>query len=359
MSARDWAKGSVRPTSGGIRDRASDWRTRALAAAAMALAVGMVLPAAGEVARKAKPAEAQPAGEEEKGAANDAPKKKSSPAEAEAAVHAAVALLEAGKTELAAQSLSRTLAAGRLPPAIMARALLYRGIAYRQQKKPAQAIADLTSALWLKGGLTEADRASALKQRAAAYQEAGLTESGEAIASGKAAGGESSGSGWNFFGNLFAGPSPPASAPPTAVPTPPPAAPAPPAPPPPAPAVQAPVSTASIKGPEASPQRASGWTQSTQVYAGKAEAPARPDGKFRIQVGMARTHDQAEAMAVKVKSQYGSAVGMREPEIDQAVVGNMGAFYRVRVGPYASHEEGQAACAKLKGSGLDCLVVTQ
>jgi len=30
-------------------------------------------------------------------------------------------------------------------------------VAYRQQKKPAQAIAGLTSALWLKGGLGEAD----------------------------------------------------------------------------------------------------------------------------------------------------------------------------------------------------------
>jgi hypothetical protein len=64
-------------------------------------------------------------------------------------------------------------------------------------------------------------------------------------------------------------------------------------------------------------------------------------------------------MASKIKSQYGQAVGQREPEIDEAVVGNMGSFYRVRVGPFASPQEGQAACAKLKGSGLDCLVVTQ
>ena len=64
----------------------------------------------------------------------------------------------------------------------MAKALLYRGIAYRQQKKPAQAIADLTSALWLKGGLAEADRSDALKQRTSAYQEAGLADSGGPIA---------------------------------------------------------------------------------------------------------------------------------------------------------------------------------
>ena len=40
-------------------------------------------------------------------------------------------------------------------------------------------------------------------------------------------------------------------------------------------------------------------------------------------------------------------------------VGNMGTFYRVRVGPFATQNEGQQACAKLKGSGLDCMVVTE
>ena len=47
----------------------------------------------------------------------------------------------------------------------MAKALFYRGVAYRQQRKPAQAISDLTSALWLKGGLGGSDRADALQQR--------------------------------------------------------------------------------------------------------------------------------------------------------------------------------------------------
>ncbi len=59
------------------------------------------------------------------------------------------------------------MAGGNLPPAIMARALYMRGVAYRQQSKPAQAISDLTSALWLKGGLAAEDRADALKQRPA------------------------------------------------------------------------------------------------------------------------------------------------------------------------------------------------
>jgi cell division septation protein DedD len=108
----------------------------------------------------------------------------------------------------------------------------------------------------------------------------------------------------------------------------------------------------------------SGWSPNTRVRGGTAEIetatlPAKPEGRFRIQIGMARTHDQAQEMALKVKTRYGDVVGQREPEIDEAVVGNMGSFYRVRVGPFASPQEGHAACAKLKGSGLDCLVVAQ
>src|SRR5215510_1185928 len=115
-------------------------------------------------------------------AAASASKKKHDPAEAQRAVEHAGKLLEAGKTEPAVQALSATLAAGNLPPSVMAKALLLRGIAYRQQKKPAQAISDFTSALWLKGGLSETDRADGLRQRAAAYQEAGLNQQGGEIA---------------------------------------------------------------------------------------------------------------------------------------------------------------------------------
>jgi cell division septation protein DedD len=86
---------------------------------------------------------------------------------------------------------------------------------------------------------------------------------------------------------------------------------------------------------------------------------AKLDGKFRIQLANVRTQEEASALAGKVKREHGALLSPREPEIDQAVVGNMGSFYRVRIGPFATQQEGQATCAKLKGSGLDCLVVTQ
>jgi hypothetical protein len=315
------------------------------------------------------------------------PKKaKQDPAQAQKTIEGAAKLLEAGKAADATKSLTAVLSGGNLPPAIMAKALLYRGIAYRQQKMPAQAIADLTSALWLKGGLAEADRADALRQRASAYQEAGLADSGGSVAaavpgatrsptrtasadpdwtaatsnSGSAPQSPAptlSSSGWslgNAFAGLFGGTSS-SSSPSSAAPPP------------------APETTASIEparaqaaAPSTRRPRTSAWSSNTEVTPATASAPApasavseKPAGRFRIQVGMVRTKDEAQALAAKVSREHATALAAREPEVDQTVVGNMGSFYRVRVGPYATHADGQSACAKLRGSGLDCMVVTQ
>ena len=353
-----------------------DWRKLALAAAAaIALAAtgapygAAQTPAPGKAGAKKAPAK-DADGEAE---GEPAKPKRQDPIEAEHAIAAALQQLEAGKSAEAMQALTRVLNGGGLPPGMMARALLYRGIAYRQQKKPAQAIADLTSALWLKGGLGEADRADALKQRAGAYQEAGLADSGDSTvpavpnatrgartASAGGAAGEAapsappSSSGWpNPFAGWFGGASPP-----------------PPRPPPPQPE---PATTASIETPpqahpaprstSQSATKTSSWTSETNARAtagpaGESAAAAKPEGRFRIQLGMLRTEAEAQALSARVKREHPDALGPREAEIDETVVGNMGSFYRVRVGPFASAQEGQAACAKLKGAGIDCLLVT-
>jgi SPOR domain len=390
---------------------ARDWRRLAFAIVAAA-AVGFACATSGaaqepaksptkKTKAKAKAPEGEEAEEGEEGAAKTAPKKKrQDPAEAQRAIEAALKLIEAGKAEPATQALSSVIAGGNLPPAMMAKALFYRGVAYRQQKMPAQAIADLTSALWLKGGLGGNDRADAMRQRTSAYQEAGLAESGEPLApatvpnapraptrtasveqgwgseaSPSAPATKQSGSGWNPFAGWFGGSSSPSASPSAS-------------PPPPQP-TPTPRATASIDPSEPSSAtppgrpRTSAWTRNTEVHTSNpppaavvspppaavvspppaavaSPAPAaKPEGRFRIQVGMVRTEHEAQALAAKVRRDYAAALAAREPEIDEAVVGNMGSFYRVRVGPFASHADGHAACAKLKGSGLDCLVVAQ
>lgn len=166
---------------------ARDWRRRALAAVAAAVlgSVCVLSAHAQATKKKAPPPEAEQQSEDGAEAQPKAPakKKKQDPVEAQRAIEAAVQFLQAGKAEQAAQSLTATLSGGNLPPALMAKALYTRGVANRQLKKPAQAISDLTSALWLKGGLGEVDRADAMQQRAAAYSDAGLGDGGGAVAS--------------------------------------------------------------------------------------------------------------------------------------------------------------------------------
>lgn len=94
--------------------------------------------------------------------------------------------LTAGRFDQAVANLTTGLGAGSLPSAQTARALYYRGLAYRRQSKPAPAIADFHSALWIKGGLSEQQRADALAQRSAAYRDAGLPDQSEPV-SAKAA----------------------------------------------------------------------------------------------------------------------------------------------------------------------------
>jgi SPOR domain len=288
--------------------------------------------------------------------------KKQDPVEAQRAIEAAGKLLKSGKIEQAVQSLSATLAGGNLPPAVMAKALYVRGLGYREQKKPAQAISDLTSALWLKGGLGGDERADALKQRVEAYADAGLTEHGQALAATGADHAPAKKSGGNWLSSLFS----PSGAD---------------APPPPSRTKEAPAKEKdeSPVAAKAAPTLIGGWASKTEVQPdrtavtpkAKAEAPpataeaapaketppARAEGRFQVQLAPVRTRVEAVALAAKAKREHAAVLASSEPQIDQAVLGNMGAFYRVRFGPFANAQQTQAVCAKLQGSGLDCMPV--
>jgi len=137
-------------------------------------AVAGLAPAQDAVAQAKKaPAKAQNAG----GApGEETPAAKKDPAAAQKAFEAGAKAFESGKSDAAIASLTAAIASGALQSQQMAKALYLRGVAFRRQGKPAQAISDLTSALWLKGGLNEAERAVAMENRAGAYREAGLVE---------------------------------------------------------------------------------------------------------------------------------------------------------------------------------------
>ncbi len=278
---------------------------------------------------------------------------------AQSIIESASKLLAAGKTEPAAAQLSTVISSGNLPAAVMARALHLRGSAYRQQGKPALAIADLTSALWLKGGLSEADRADATQQRAAAYGEAGLTEQGQAIASttktksttASPAPAPAPSSG-GLFAGLFGGSASTA------------------APKEEAPKVQSPPKPANT-------HTASNWTAATKPAAAPDAAPASAapsialahaphppathpaSGHAFTRVALVRTQSQAQDVVAKLKQHYASALGNHSADIGQATFGNMGSFFEVAIGPFKTSAEAQALCTKLKGSGLDCVPLTR
>ena len=59
-----------------------------------------------------------------------------------------------------------------------------------------------------------------------------------------------------------------------------------------------------------------------------------------------------------LSSKHSAAFPNRAPIVDEAVIGSMGTFYRVRIGSYASADEPRGLCNTLRNSGYDCLVVS-
>ncbi len=406
-----------------------------------------------DVAGAQSPAPKQPAKSAESGSDKQSAPKQDAAA-AQKSVETGIAALDAGKVDEAVANLSSGIGSGSLPGSQMARALYYRGVAYRKQNKPALAIADLTSALWLRGGLSGDLRQEAQQQRAAAYREAGLPDQSAAGAVRAAAragddggdaksgapiepgSGASSGSSSttssvavapggtfsgvnNLFSSLFGSGAPAAPAPvPAPAPAPAETAPAPPAASPSiatsswrqstevkqtapdtaetrqaAPVKQAvppakswsETTTASIPAtaPAAVPVKqavspAKSWNETTTASIPaaaptgasapavvKREPPAESTpratsgGRYRLQLAAVRSQAEAQALAERVRQKHGAVLGGLRTEIDQTAVGNMGTLYRVRLGPFADANAPRALCAKLKGDGLDCLIVTQ
>ncbi len=373
-----------------------------------------------EPVKKDAGAPAQPATKPGKGqkAAQPAQEAKKDPEAASRNLEAGIKAYGAGKLDQAIGSISMALQNGGLPSPGVARALYYRGAAYRKQGKPAQAIADLKSALWLKSGLSEAERSDAAAQHAAAYREAGLGEApavdhtvahspvassapaaaaavpapvpvasapaqpaqsappqsappmslaptgNEMAASApaqSAAGGVA-----GFFSNLFGGgSSEPAAAAQAQAAAPVTTASTRPAEPPAQPEVSSWSSTTSVKpsaSAHAAPHAARTQVAAVEPAPVKPAAPAAParkaSGKYRLEIGSTTSRDEAMAIAQRLKAEHAAELASREPEIDE---GKFGAsrYYRVGVGPYASADEPGRLCATLKSKGIDCLVVTR
>ena len=354
-------------------------------------------PAPKQAAKKSKP---KPAAEEAKAVKKD-------PAVAQQQIDAGTAALQAGKHDQAIQQFTSALSGGSLPTAMMARAHYQRGLAYRKQSKPALAISDLTHALWIKNGLTEADRADAMQNRIAAYRDAGLPDQADSesakspsVATGasnnsvpartgsipsekpsavlapvpEAAPAPSGGGIGSFFGNLFGGSNSTAEAAPAPAPT-----------PKTEPATSAwsagtETKTPSVTGQKIRPagQTASlasagssplPWQQSekpTERSPGKiasaapaAAAAVKTGARFSLQVAQLKSREEAQAIAAQLKQELGADLAGREPSITAVSAGGFGTLHRLSFGPFSDVAEWKELCPKLLKAGHDCQPLKQ
>lgn len=456
---------------------------------AAAMTIGVQLPTVAVSAQSAAPSAKATAAAAAKAKAADAAQdpaaqKKQAGDQARASLESGLKSHSAGKHQLAADQLSSALRGG-LASTDMARALYVRGLSYKALSKPGLAISDLTSALWLKNGLSESDRQSAMAERSEAYRLAGLSDAGlgaeRAVVSNPNPSAAVASAPTTTPAPAIA-PAPAASAAsvpaPSAVPVPPATAsstwssttgtvtrqapdseaaqdaararrlaatpvetngidaavlgrsvnaPAPvsaevrPTLAPPsiaagasAPAADAPTLSAlpseGSSPPAATndalasvPSTVSGFfsnlfggggqasatttapapvavaaaappftTSSTGALAQPSAARAAPPiipvapapkqaakgGKYKLHIAAVRSRAEAEALAQQLSSKHGGDLAQRAPTVDEAVIGSMGTFYRVRVGSYANPDEPRGVCNKLRTSGFDCLVVT-
>jgi hypothetical protein len=242
-----------------------------------------------------------------------------------------------------------------------ARALFYRGLAYRKQGMPGRALSDLTRALQQPDGLSAAERSDAEENRVAASQEAGLPSVDSVVVSRVATESVQE----------------PAVALPVSAPAATPAAskstvtgsvaPAP-----------APVESKwKVIGTAApaveTPQAGSSWSDAVQVTMAELppptpvatvsvatvsapEVPAGPPKDFHLQIATVGSRSEAFALSVRLTSQYGSEFGRRRLVVSEMQGENQARAYRVRLGPYANAEEPQRVCDSLHAGGYECLV---
>jgi cell division protein FtsN len=74
---------------------------------------------------------------------------------------------------------------------------------------------------------------------------------------------------------------------------------------------------------------------------------------FVLQIGSYKSEAEANASWQTYKGAHPSVAGFA-PDVRQAELGPKGTWYRLRVGPFATLSEANAACAKLKAQGGSC-----
>jgi len=99
------------------------------------------------------------------------------------------------------------------------------------------------------------------------------------------------------------------------------------------------------------------WFSRTTSTGESAPATAATGGGYQVQLANSRSKAEAEALWKQV-ARSNQRLASASPQIEKVDIGSFGTFYSLKVGPFASEQEGSKVCNALKRAGTDCLVVS-
>jgi hypothetical protein len=81
-----------------------------------------------------------------------------------------------------------------------------------------------------------------------------------------------------------------------------------------------------------------------------------PAGRYKAQIATVRTAEEAQIIARRLQTEREALLGELRADVEPVVLGNMGTFYAVTVGPFRDEHSSERFCSKLQTEGLDCFV---
>jgi SPOR domain len=83
---------------------------------------------------------------------------------------------------------------------------------------------------------------------------------------------------------------------------------------------------------------------------------ATASGGYAVQVSSQHSEEEAQSSFRALQAKYPDLLGGREPIIRRADLGAKGIYFRAMAGPYASADQANELCSKLKAAGGSCIV---
>ena len=120
---------------------------------------------------------------------------------------------------------------------------------------------------------------------------------------------------------------------------------------------------ARVAAPPPPPPAAAQQPKRPNVYPNVAALPSEPalrrggDGSnYLVQVAARQNRDEAVAVFNDLRRQYPRLLGNSQPIIKRVNLGELGVWYRVRIGPIAGKAAALSFCNRLKFGGSDCFI---